>query len=556
MITLENFNYILVISKFYLFWLFIYLLGRALLLIISYIVKNKNPIDSYKITDTPAFLLFPIIGFFFLGNILFLVHFFIPLKNNYLIFIVIALLCINLFQLPKISFSKNKIFNFLYFFMIPVVLLFSTYDINFHYDAGFYHLNHQLWLRESNLVIGFVNLFWPFGIDSIFEYISAFLWVDVTFNLIHFTNLIFILTFYGFLSHHLLNVKSSFLKFPSLFIIIFSIFDNVGFNGGRNGFFYIQSLTAQDLPVGILFFMTSLMLINSIRKKNFIQLDFHIFIILILFLVQIKLSVVFISFLLFIQIYIFYRENQITFVNLLNNIYFYIILFSLWTLKSVLINGCLIFPLEITCIDSLSWYEENSTLQYQTITTSYSMAYTFDQSFSNWASTFWNDEIRKTVLINFTGSLIALLIIRSLLFKKEKSVFKQRHILVFYILINIVYFILAGPTPRYGIGLIMFSVSSLGFNIVNQRFKKMEKLIFPVLLMLSILSVPRISSYQSFSFLEVPKVIIPEINYVDINENWVKPEIGDKCWVNLNCTLGDGDIEVMENKFFTIIKKN
>ena len=64
---------------------------------------------------------------------------------------------------------------FLYIF-IPGILLISSSDINFHYDAAYYHLNHQNWLRSSNLIIGTVNIFWPFGMSSIYEYISSMLW--------------------------------------------------------------------------------------------------------------------------------------------------------------------------------------------------------------------------------------------------------------------------------------------------------------------------------------------------------------------------------------------
>ena len=48
---------------------------------------------------------------------------------------------------------------------LSVFLLVSSYNVNFHYDAGLYHLNNQLWLRESNIVQGFSNIYGAFGVS-------------------------------------------------------------------------------------------------------------------------------------------------------------------------------------------------------------------------------------------------------------------------------------------------------------------------------------------------------------------------------------------------------
>ena len=103
--------------------------------------------------------------------------------------------------MKKFNFNNEndfKYFIFTYIF-INLILLITSFNISFHYDAGFYHLNHQNWLRNSNIIFGFVNIYWPYGIGSIYEYISAALWFDRTFILLHFVNLIL----YGFSIHFL-----------------------------------------------------------------------------------------------------------------------------------------------------------------------------------------------------------------------------------------------------------------------------------------------------------------------------------------------------------------
>ena len=159
--------------------------------------------------------------------------------------------------------------NFFLYIFIPSVLLVSSSDINFHYDAAYYHLNHQNWLRSSNLIIGTVNIFWPFGMSSIFEYLSSILWFQDSLIYLHFLKIIFSHFFFSFIFFHLFNSKSKNLKYASFFLILFAIFDNFGISGGRNGFIYIQEIGKQDTAVAILYCITSLLILDSIQQKKY-----------------------------------------------------------------------------------------------------------------------------------------------------------------------------------------------------------------------------------------------------------------------------------------------
>ena len=123
-------------------------------------------------------------GIVFAGYILVISNFFLPLSNLFIYVILVALLVPNLLEI-QINFNFSFT-NVIYYLIIPGILIFSTFDIPFHYDAGYYHLNTQNWLRESNIVLGFVNIFWPFGMSSIYEYLSAVLWVSADFVFLHF----------------------------------------------------------------------------------------------------------------------------------------------------------------------------------------------------------------------------------------------------------------------------------------------------------------------------------------------------------------------------------
>ena len=142
----------------YLFiYIYLYFAGRSLILILLKLFLNNSKLPK-MILETKTNIFYPILGTLFVGNLLILCNFFIPLKNNLTMFLLFLLLLPNIFEINlKINLKKKiSIDNFFYFVLIPGVLLISSSDINFHYDAAYYHLNNQNWLRESNLIIGFV----------------------------------------------------------------------------------------------------------------------------------------------------------------------------------------------------------------------------------------------------------------------------------------------------------------------------------------------------------------------------------------------------------------
>ena len=46
-----------------------------------------------------------------------------------------------------------------------------------------------------------------------------------------------------------------------------------------------------------------------------------------------------------------------------------------WSIKSYLTTGCVIFPLSLSCINNFDWYLPNSTKAYEEISTVSSLAY-------------------------------------------------------------------------------------------------------------------------------------------------------------------------------------
>ena len=558
--------------RYILLFIYFLLIGRSFFILLNKLMLKQTTTNNL-IFDTKATIVYPIIGLILFGNLLIIANFFVELQNNVLYVFLVLLLLPNFIGNNKGIF---KIFNvltfeniFLYIF-IPGILLISSSDINFHYDAAYYHLNHQNWLRSSNLIIGSVNIFWPFGMSSIYEYISSMLWFNNSLIYLHFLNLIFLQFLFSFIFYHLFNSTNKNFKFASIFLVIFSIFDNFGISGGRNGFVYIQEIGKQDTTVAILFCITSILILDKIQKKYASKIDIVLISLLVFFIFEIKVSGVIIFILYFILIFILIRNNEYKFRSLI-----YLqsptILFGLvWSLKSIMTTGCLIFPLSFTCYESFWWYEIGSTERVEAYTTATSfsfMEYFLDENlnFLDWVNYFLFSETNSTfsnyylsVYSNFLISFVVLLFIKNFLFNKKVLDKRFKLILLAYITLSIVYLIFYGPIPRYSMGILITVICSIGFFVDSEKVKISKYVIYSLFIM-SIGLLPRAASYQNFIENKEIALFDPraESQYIEvqINENWIKPASGDRCWINLKCTMEDKIVNIVQSNYFKFAYK-
>ena len=79
-----------------------------------------------------------------------------------------------------------------------------------------------------------------------------------------------------------------------------------------------------------------------------------------------------------------------------------------------------------------------------------------------------------------------------------------------------------------------------------------EKLLL-IIFVISIGLVPRLNSYKSFIY---NSEIVLEANKNNIGKDidtikiWTKPETGDKCWIDITCTMNNEDIKFENNLIF------
>jgi len=544
--------------KYILLFSYFYFSGRSFLEFVRrYFLNNKKILQTLHVKKT---IIYPLVGIVFIGNLLIIVHFIFPLKSIFVLAILIIALSGNLFNLEpiyKISFDS---FNLLYYVVIPSILIFSAYDTSWHYDAGFYHLNHQNWLRESNMIFGTVNISWTFGMSSVYEYISSVLWIDKSFILIHFFTLIFIQTFYIYLIENIRNPLNIIVKNISILLILYSLLDNFGLNGGRNGFLYIQGVAKQDMAVAIIVLFISISSVMIIKSRKVDNLDILLLSILVLFAIQIKISSAMILYPALLSVLILLKKNILKPRNLFFSLIPSTIFFLTWILKNYMTTGCFIFPVSFTCINNFDWYIPESTKDYESISTtaSYSLIdYLYDnKSLQNWFSDFISIEINRIVTINFLISFVILFLVKFIFTNKEKIDSTTNFSIYSYLVLYTFYLLLFGPIPRYLTGLLIVSIAFLGINIKSFKIN-INNIVLYSLTVVSLLTIVRFSSYSSFfdgaNLALFDPVGIAE--YFEYNNGWVRPEIGDQCWINLDCTMERLTPNIIKSGYFNTAYK-
>lgn len=552
--------YLLLLVKYLLLFFYFYFLGRGvLLLIIKVISNNKNTLKNILFVKKEIY--YPLVGIAIFGNILIVINYFVGLKNPITVIIATLLLIPNLINLSSQNLPSINLWSLLYYGVIPAILIFSSYDTSWHYDAGYYHLNQQNLLRESNIIIGTVNIFWAFGMSSIYEYISAFLWIDKSFILIHFMTLVFIQVFYIYLISNLENTRYKEMKYASYLLLAYSLLDNVGINGGRNGFLYIQGVTKQDIPVAILMFMIGLSCLIVLKYRKIERIDIFVIFLISLFLIQLKLSSVVIGYLLIILIIFITRNNIKTIKDISFSIFPILPFLVAWFMKGYLTTGCFLFPLSATCINNFEWYPANSTRSMESVTTtsSYGLIEYLHQSIpiSEWWVNLISIKINFTVINNFLISFIIIYLLKKILFRKQLPSLIILSTIFSFLHIYLLYLFLYGPTPRYAMGFLMLTIASMCFFIEGVKFKINIKY-FYILYLFSIILLVRGMSYKAFLSGEEIGLFdpIPVAQYEDIGNGWVVPNEGDQCWINLKCTMEEQPAVIIQGTFFkTAYKK-
>ena len=538
---------------FIIFYLFLTFFSRGLLIFYKSLFDKTYSVDDVKVFNIPIIIFFPIISLFVIGNMSVLLNFFVPINDLRLFFGALIILFI-LFNLREKFKTHDKAILFLTLLFVPAVLAVSTYGLKLHFDSIDYHLNFQYWIRESNTTIGLSNLYRAYGWSTIYEYISANLWLKNNFVLLHFLNIAFFTFFYNFIIYCFLNLKNTFLYFVSISTILYSFLDNFGIGGGGNGFISIQMVGKPDLAVGVLFFIAAILLINDMLDKNFIFKNFFLASMLSLFAFQIKVVSVYLALLL---IYYFYKLTKNKFKSEeTTSVVFLISIFFIYILKNIAVSGCAIFPISQTCISNLYWTEKYTVGNFSNAVIVGNYGYQLDYNFLTWFNNWINHAYNFQVYSNFLISFVLIFMFNKVFFTARNT--KKITNLLFYklfVVLVITGFFFTGPTVRYGYGVFLISVTLLTITIGKIRFESISKLITPALFFVFIFSVlltPRLYSYELFLQSPISLVRIEDNRDEHLQSIYLKDEInnrirGQKCYIQPTC-IKNKDYKRLETK--------
>ena len=516
----------------------LYISGYGIYRVLAGIFVLHNGEDENFLTTSRIFhCLYPLITLFALGNLNLFLNFLIPVKVSiFLIYSILLILLIYSFSLMM----KNKFEDFQFISQIgfPLILSIASYGIQFHYDAGAYHLGYQNWIFSEKIVFGLSNINAYFSYGSINEYLySIFTYFDI--NLFYFfVDLVFFVSFFGFMFDLLKQSENLFLRNSALIIFIYTALDNFGYSGGGNGSLQIQMVGKPDTAVGVLWVIVSLFIINDLIENKSNNYNFFLILLFSLFAFQLKVNAGPLIFMI-----IFYFLNFKNYINLFKfpNLLLYL-MFLFFVLKNLIISGCLLYPLVGSCVNKLSWLNFNHIEESAEQTLALNKAISFNQDFFISFNNFITHQYNKQIYINFIGTLVIIYLFKKFIFKKDKNNTNIKIYFAIFLVLNYLLFFSTVPAFRNGFGL--FTTTFLLFSINNLKIKSFfsflfDRKIITVLVFSSLILFPRFFMYTSaidnkFQFLDFDKKFQ---NYEVIYNNYVIPTESNQCWEVKNCLL-------------------
>ncbi len=307
-----------------------------------YIFKEKlSKLNIYEI---------PIFGIIILSFISLLINFFFPI--NKLVGSLILLLGL-LFLAFYISKNREIFIKLLKLITISSLLttILVSYSHIYRPDGGLYHLPFVSIINENKIIFGVTNIHFRFGHTSIIQYLSA-IQNNYFFNLSSVS--IPIASIFSFSIIYIIKKIFQTIEdksFISIFYLLIAVsciinygsFGNYGNDAASNIYFFIL----------VIFFLQYFLDL----KEN--DLEFYKILLISIFLFTVK---AFMSLTLLIPIILFFiKQKKIKiFKNL--SVYLSFIIIVSWLIRSIIISGCLIYPVKETCFSNLKYYDEKQTI--------------------------------------------------------------------------------------------------------------------------------------------------------------------------------------------------
>ena len=425
-----------------------------------------------------------IFGIVFLSFIALIINFIFPISKSIgnIVFLISLFLFIIYFISTK---NKKKLLLFLFYTSIITFFLILLSNVN-RPDAGLYHLPYVSLINENKIILGSANIHFRFGHISIIQYLSGiynnnfFSTASITIPMASIVSI--------FIIYLIKKFKSEFKKKNIVSFVIFLIIVFVLTNFNR------YSSYGNDAPSHIFFLFLAILFldINNLKKCDVLSFYKIAFISAFLFTLKVFMAAVFI-----VPLILFLISNKKKEILLNKNLVISFIFIVSWILKNTLVSGCLVYPIQTTCINNLSYYDSYRTTQTIYVSEAWAKGWSdqkkpileyneYNKNF-NWFSTWKNKHLIK-IFEKLLPFLIFLLITLFYLFiqiflKKEKLIRAENihssriFILLCFSLFFFLLWFLKFPIYRYGssfISLSLILITTLTFKnylyLINRKY--------------------------------------------------------------------------------------
>ncbi len=410
-------------------------------------------------------------GYFLVITLLLITHFFIPIKNISLIIIIFGIF----FFIQSLFKKKIYQINFVYYSLILFLLIYINSSNSPLYDTQLYHhqiINWNYNFKIANnlaLVDGRLGMISPW---QLLLSIGNFKFLDVKLSYL-INHLPFALIF-----NEMMSISKKTNKFNAMFIslcVFFILFFSIIHPFGNGTIMMNIGSLGTDVPA-MIFFILAIYIFLNILDDHKILFQHELLIVCSILTVFCRISYLPV---LLLPIYLLFQKKNF-FENIKTNLFF-ISVIILWLFRSLINNGCLIFPAKISCLNfpntiSLSEVEKFSYIIKSFARTAPDHAKFMDLNYSvisfNWIKPWFMDYFLQQSLTFIFMILIFVTFIPCLfiLFKYELKI--KRHLLPVFILFFLLFLLwLQAPDIRFGLGFLI-SLPCLLITIVMHNFTK------------------------------------------------------------------------------------
>jgi len=498
-----------IVSHFFLFFFLIYFNGKIFLE--NFKLNNLN-LDIFQIS---------IFGLIFTGLFAQIINIFIPLNFFLLILNLIIINTYLIYNYKKFFFRIKKI-DYIYFILFLLITL-NIYGSDFSDDLNNYHYGFILNSDSGNFIVGMSHLYQMYAFSPI--WLTTHSYFNFDYSRLQDIHVLNGLIFFIFLSIFYKEIKDSFDKKRINILIPVTFFILV--------FVLIKYTRLKEFGIDrpsflIIFFFIFFILKNffSNLKENQVDSKIILMIYLSMFLFYSKIIFFFTA---LIPIYYIIRYKKLKIFFSKNFLPIYLIILG-YFIKNLIISGCLIFPISLTCLNFLSWsakeYAEYQMIFTEIINKSWTIYngqltnIEYIRDF-NWIETWFNRhkiEFFEFFLTSGLATILTLFSFKSLKEKKSNFYFLKNSelITIFSLLfvIQLIFFISKNPVIRMSHYLFVFFYSMIIIFIFRNFKLHLKKRVISAIFIFAI----SFNAFKNFTR-------ISENNFINDPHQMVKPYI-------------------------------